>query len=195
MVKLADLRLDLTSLDAGAKVPIAVTATDQANTVGLGGTGGSGGISDSLTTASDGLTVTATKGDGLTCGSIEDALVTITEGFEGAWDPVRTDHVSPDGDKVEGAVQIRLEVSDFPDTEGAMMEWDKSADATTDEDVKIGKLTLDTTNSLESGRVVFYSYSQVDTVPDDATLTLKRMRGSKSAIGTLPDPSMLKLIR
>ena len=37
MIKLADLRVDLTSLDAGDSVPITVTASDQANTVDLGG--------------------------------------------------------------------------------------------------------------------------------------------------------------
>ena len=88
MIKLADLRLDLAGLDAGAKVPIMVTATDQTNLVGIGGTGGSGGVSGSLTTASDGLTVEAAKGDALTCGADPDASVTIIEGFAGAWDPV-----------------------------------------------------------------------------------------------------------
>ena len=79
------------------------------------------------------------------------------------------DHVSDDGDTVLGDVKIRLEVSGFPDTEDAKIEWDESAYATTevsDEDVKIGKLTLDGENSLESGRVVFYTYSQADTVMD-----------------------------
>ena len=102
MIKLADIRVDLTSLDAGDSVPITVTASDQANTIGLGG-GGSGGVSASLTTAEDGLGVAAIKGNGLTCGTIVGAAVTVTEGFARAWNPTLIgpaagggdDHVTP----------------------------------------------------------------------------------------------------
>ena len=107
-IKLADLRVDATSLDDGDSVPITVTASDQTDTVDLGTGGGRGSVSASLTTASDGLTVAAAKGNGLTCGTITGVSVTVAEGFARAWNPTLMGHTR--ADDVSGSVQIRLDV-------------------------------------------------------------------------------------
>ena len=186
MIKLADIRLDLTSLDAGDSVPVTVTSSDQADTIGLGG-GGGGGVSATLTTAEDGLSVEAAKGNGLTCGTIDGATVTVKEGFAGAWNPALMgadtaeaggggpdDNHFTDMDKVGGAVQIRLDVINFPDNEGAKIEWPESVkDNRKDEDpdtlvgsadTAIATLTLDKEDSDGNGKFAIYTYADVDAV-------------------------------
>ena len=184
MVKLADLRLDLTSMAAGGSVPITVTASDQANTIGLGTGGGRGSVSATLTTAADGLTVAAAKGNGLTCGTIGGASVTVSEGFVRAWNPTLRvrNAVGPDFDAgrshatgedgVSGAVMIRLDVINFPTNTGAKIEWPASvADNRDDTDpdtagkqnpADIATLTLDTENSDANGKFAIYSYADAD---------------------------------
>ena len=185
-IKLADIRVDLTSLDAGDSVPISVTASDQANTIGLGG-GGGGGVSATLTTAEDGLSVEAAKGNGLTCGTIDGATVTVKEGFAGAWNPALMgadtatvggggpgDNHFTEMDAVSGAVQIRLDVINFPDNEGAKIEWPESVkDNRKDEDpdtlvgaadTAIATLTLDKEDSDGNGKFAIYTYADVDAV-------------------------------
>ena len=181
MIKLADLRLDLTSLDAGDKVPITVTASDQTDTVDLGTGGGRGSVSSSLTTASDGLTVKGTKGNGLTCGSIEGASVTVVEGFARAWNPTLVgldmgggdDHVTP-MDGVTGSVQIRLDVLNFSNNEDAKIEWPASAkdsradydpDTAGDQAADIAELKLDKDASDANGKYAIYTYTDLDSVP------------------------------
>ncbi len=181
MIKLADIRLDLTSMAAGGSVPITVTASDQANTIGLGG-GGRGSVSATLTTAADGLSVAAVKGNGLTCGTIGGASVTVSEGFVRAWNPTlmgplaggSDDHATGEDD-VGGAVQIRLDVSNFPDNAGAKITWPASvADNRDDTDpdtagkqnaADIATLTLDTENSDANGKFAIYTYADADSEP------------------------------
>ena len=192
MIKLADLRIDATSLDDGDRVPITVTASDQEDTIGLGG-GGSGSVSASLTSAADGLGVKAVKGNGLTCGTITGVSVTVAEGFARAWNPTLMgpdegggdDHTTTE-DGVAGSVQIRLDVLNFPDNEGAKIEWpdsvkdnrkDEDPDtAVAETDTAIATLTRDKDGSDASGKYAIYTYADTDSVatddnetPDDAT--------------------------
>lgn len=76
---LADIRLEVSGLGDGDKVPIRESATSGAGTMGLGGTSGSRSLSDNIATAKDGLTVTATKAQDLSCGT------PVAEGFGQAW--------------------------------------------------------------------------------------------------------------
>ena len=187
VIKLADLRLDLTSLDAGDKVGITVSGTDQADLVGLGTGGGRGSVSSTLTTAADGLSVSATKGNGLTCGSITGTSVTVTEGFARAWNPSLiipevtagvldvtqsggNDHATEEDD-VSGSVQVRLDVLNFPSNAGAKITWpgtvndartDVDPDTPNDQGGNIATLTLDKTNSDANGRYAIYTYEDLD---------------------------------
>ncbi len=180
-IKLADLRLDLTSLAAGDSVPITVTASDQQDTVDLGTGAGRGSVSASLTTASDGLTVAGTKGNGLTCKSITGTSVTVAEGFAGAWMPTLMgpdagggdDHATPQ-DTVKGAVQIRLDVLNFPNNAGAKITWPESVpdtrsdtDPTTagDQSGSIATLTRVPDDSDANGKFVVYTYANMDSMP------------------------------
>ena len=187
MIKLADLRVDATGLDDGDSVPITVTASDQTDTVDLGTGGGRGSVSASLTTASDGLTVAAAKGNGLTCGTITGVSVTVAEGFARAWNPTlmgpteggSDDHATA-MDGVSGSVMIRLDVLNFPDNEGAKIEWPDSVgdkrddtDAETDGDQQglaegvIATLTRDKDASDANGKFAIYAYADNDSMVDD----------------------------
>ena len=113
---LADLRLDVSSLDDGAPVPIMVSASDSADLIDLGSSG-PGSVNASLVTAADGLTVTGVKASGLSCGLAATPTVTVMEGFAGAWHDMGRGGVE---DPISGNfAQIRLEVSNFPDSEEA----------------------------------------------------------------------------
>ena len=179
-VVLADLRLDVSSLDDGDKVPITVSATSGAGTVTLGGSSGSGSVSDSVATAKDGLTVAATKAQDLSCGTpvAENLSVTVTEGFAQAWSIASAYRAAgqsaADNDDVSGAVAVRLEVSGLP--AGASIKWpdavhdtrkDTSAStALPNEDTNIATLTRDKENSSANGMVAIYTYADAD-VPTD----------------------------
>jgi len=188
MIKLTDLRLDLSEVAAGTKIPITVTASDQVDIISIGSGDGSGSVSGSLTTASDGLSVEAVKGSGLTCGTIEGASVTVKEGFVRAWMPMLVgpdagfsdDHVRQDG--VTGSVQIRLDVVNFPNTEGAKITWPADVEDRRDADgavvseggTVIATLTLDGNESDPNGRFAIYEYKDnADDDRDDVTLSFK----------------------
>jgi hypothetical protein len=180
-IVLADLRLDVSSLDDGDKVPIRVSAASGAGTVGIGGTSGSGSVSDNIATAKDGLTVAATKAQDQSCGTpvAEGLSVTVTEGFGQAWSMApgyRDAGQSGAGadDDVSGMVAIRLEVTGLPD--GASIKWpdsvkdsrdDRDADAAGDQKGDIATLTRDKDNSSATGKFAIYKYSQEDSMFDD----------------------------
>ena len=185
-IVLADLRVDVSSLDDGDKVPIRVSASSGAGTIGLGGTAGSGSVSDNIATAMDGLTVAATKAQDLSCGTpvAEGLSVTVAEGFGMAWSmaPDYRDagqsgagENQGDDDNVSGAVAISLQVSGLPT--GASIKWpDSVEDKRKDDDADttlpsietaIAKLTRDKENSSANGMVAIYTYSEVDSVTDD----------------------------
>lgn len=178
-LKIADIRADLSGMAGGGAVSVTVTSSDQANEVGLG-VSGRGSVSATLTTASDGLSVAAVKGDGLTCGTIEGASVTVTEGFARAWMPTLMgpeegggdDHTTAE-DGVSGAVMVRLDVLNFPDAEGAKITWPDSVkdnrkdidpDTAGDQTADIASLTLDKNESDANGKFAIYTYADLDTV-------------------------------
>ena len=178
-LKIADIRADLSGMAGGGAVSVTVTSSDQANEVGLG-VSGRGSVSATLTTASDGLSLEAAKGNGLTCGTIAGASVTVKEGFARAWNPTLMgpadgggdDHVTG-MDKVSGAVQIRLDIVNFPGNEGAKVEWpatvkdnrkDIDPDTAGDQTADIAQLTLDKEDSDGNGKFAIYTYADLDTV-------------------------------
>lgn len=184
-ITFADLRLDVSSLDDGDKVPIMVTSASGAGTVGLGSGSGSGSVSDNIATAKDGLTVAAAKAQDLSCGTpvAEGLSVTVTEGFGQAWSMEPAYRLmgqsAADNDDVSGAVAIRLEVTGLPT--GAMIKWpdtvhdtrkDTSADtALPNKDTNIATLSRDKENSSKNGMFVIYTYADADIPTDPGTET------------------------
>jgi hypothetical protein len=176
-ITIADSRLDVSSLDDGDAVPISVSASDAADFVDFG-TGGPGTVSSSIATAADGLTVKGNKAEGLSCGAVDGATVTVTEGFAGAWTNMNLARAANDS-LTSDSLRLRIEVSGFPDVEGAEITWpDKVmhnanvAASGAEEDKKdIATLTLDKEDSLGNGRVAIYAYTNVDTAPDAADPT------------------------
>jgi len=191
-IKLADIRLDLTSLDAGDNIPITVSGSDQTDTVDLGTGAGRGSVSANLTTAADGLSVSATKGNGLTCGSITGTSVTVAEGFARAWNPALivpevtagvleatqsggNDHATS-MDAVGGSVMVRLDVLNFPGNAGAKITWpdtvpdaraDVDPDTAGDQGATIANLTLDKAMSDADGKFAIYTYADADAMATD----------------------------
>jgi len=187
--------VDVSSLDDGDKVPIRVSATSGSNRVGLGGTSGSGSVSDNVATAKDGLMVAATKAQDLSCGTpvAEGLSVTVTEGFGQAWsmEPAYraagqsgTGDTQGDDDDVAGMVAIRLQVTGLPT--GAKITWpdtvhdtrkDTSAETQLpNDDTNIATLTRDKDDSSADGMFVIYNYADadipgVDTDDDDTADT------------------------
>lgn len=176
-ITIADARLDVSSLDDGDAVPITVSASDAADFVDFGA-GGPGTVSSSIATAADGLTVKGNKAEGLSCGAVDGATVTVTEGFAGAWTNMNLARAANDS-LTSDSLRLRIEVAGFPDVEGAEITWpDKVmhnanvAASGAEEDKKdIATLTLDKEDSLGNGRVAIYAYTNVDTAPDAADPT------------------------
>ncbi len=172
-LKIADIRVDLSGMAGGGAVMVTVTSSDQADEVSLG-TAARGSVTATLTTASDGLSVEAAKGNGLTCGTIEGASVTVKEGFARAWNPTLMGHAT-EMDKVSGSVMVRLDVVNFPSNEGAKVEWpDSVMDNRKDDDpdthvgatdTPIASLTRDKEKSDANGKFAIYTYADLDAVP------------------------------
>ncbi len=175
VITIADLRVDVSSVDAGDHVAIMVSASDAANFVDFG-SGGPGTVSSTIVMAADGLTVEGTKAEGLSCGDVKGATVKLTEGFAGAWTNMNLARAMYDSLDVDSdSIRIRIEVSGFPDVEGAEITWPATVPhkanvaASGEEEAKktIAMLILDEEDSLANGRVAIYEYTNIDTVPDE----------------------------
>ena len=171
-VRLAYVRLDVSGLADKAEVPISIKRGADA-TVPLGGGAASGAVSGVVGVVAMGMAVTAAPAAGLACaGSQALPTVTATEGFKGAWAPTAMYVDSAGMAQSAMSPMIKIMLGGFP--AGGKVEWPEDVEAMAKVDgtneVVVGMLKLEASDSKANGQEVVYSYTPHQPIAADNTV-------------------------